>query len=253
MSETTGIEVKKYLNAAGVKTLWGQVDNYFARKTQIAELQDQINDLEQAGVLIDNETIIKDEIVGLKTNLILNLDKENNKLQLISAKEGAEAISEITLPSLTDTFLDNVSLVVIPDDEEATTSTPAGTYIKFTFDTKSGKEPIYLSTEELGIQVYEGSDYITINDGAISLNTTQLETWLGQTTTITSITTDIAGINSSIAELSGKISTLEDGLSALQTDYESAKANNFYHEALSDEDILGVIEAIENPTENPVE
>lgn len=52
-----------------------------------------------------------------------------------------------------DGILENVELITIPDDEEATTNRPAGTYLKFVFNTVAEKEAIYVNVTEL-IDIY---------------------------------------------------------------------------------------------------
>lgn len=247
------MEVTKYLNGAGVKTLWGQINEYFARKAQLAELQEQVDSLSQNGVVVDNKTIKKGEN-GLETNLILNIDTKTNKLQLIAKDIENGVINEVQLPSLEDSFLESISIVTVPSENNPEIEgRPAGTYIKFEFNTASGKTPIYLSIEELGIEVYEGSDYIEIVDGKISIKTTELDTWLNSEncTTISSIKTSITNINDNISDLSGQLTTLNGEFNTLKEQFNAAVEANFYHEALTDEEITNVIKEFED-TQNVV-
>lgn len=252
---STNVEIK-YLDYEGLELLWSKIKRIFPQTSNLGGLLDGLEDpftrqsyVDEAdnalwkkigqvetmlGGSLDEDTIIigKDDN-KMKTNLILDIDHESKTIRLVTKanpenpedKTPKTIVSSIDYtPFIKDSFLDNVSLVVIPDDDpESVSGQEPGTYFKFVFNTTSDgtqKETIYLSTEDLGIETYVGGSYITIstNDkgqNEVSLNTVQLDTYLedyisNKSATITQIRTDVRSLQSSIGEIEGKIQKLDD-------------------------------------------
>lgn len=192
-------KVIKYLDDSGLKVLWDKISNTYLRQRDViaalteygegkiivdqdhtfvqkgtfdaetSRLAEWIENVEAAqGTNIDNDTIINTEGI-LKTNILLHNDKDNHVLSLVTGADNGKGTTlsswdytEFYNEAVKDGILDSVSLVVIPEDESVEDSgQTAGTYLKFTFNTSSGKNPIYVDVDDL-IDVYEGSTYISI-------------------------------------------------------------------------------------------
>ena len=193
----------KYLDLGGLQLLWQKINNLYPRTENLVSILDALEDpylkssiynadkelldqklkeLEAAqGANIDNDTIINNEGI-LQTNLLLDIDSEKKTLRLVTKDPDSEItkaktiISEIDYsPFVKDGLLDSVNLIVIPDDEEATSGREAGTYIKFIFNTDAGKEAIYLNVSEF-VNIYKGSDYIIVEGDTSTLDTVKLDT-----------------------------------------------------------------------------
>lgn len=255
MAENTQQVQAKYLDLAGLQKLWQRISDLYPRTSNLVTILDAIDDpyihksiydadlknIEEklaeieatAGGAMDGDTIVfNNEISKFQTNLILDLDTEKQTIRLVtkdptSSTEAPKAktiISEIDYkPFVKDGMLDTVNLVVIPDDEEVTESRPAGTYLKFVFNTGAGKDAIYLNVNEFA-DIYEGSDYITIQDNKISLNTVQLDEHFEEyistsSATINSIKTQIETITTSVGDHETRIGEIETNFTTIQTSF----------------------------------
>lgn len=96
--------------------------------------------------LIDsNDKVLTQSASGLLTNLGLTY---SNGVLKITGKTSGDApldVASVNLP--VDTFLDSAEIVVNPEGQ------PKGTYLVLTFNTASGKEPIYINLSQL-IDIY---------------------------------------------------------------------------------------------------
>jgi hypothetical protein len=118
-------------------------------------------------------------------------------------------------------MLDSVSIVVVPDDEDEQTSgrTP-GTYLKFIFNvgpSGANKEAIYLNVSEF-INIYEGTDYIIIQDDKISLNVAKLDAHLEEY--ISTKSEYISGIVTRIDTAEQTIRSLQVSVGELRNEFE---------------------------------
>ena len=215
----------------------------FTRKSYVdaedTRIWTKLEQLEIAtGSNYDNDTIVLNKDSKLSTNLILDLDRDKKTIRLITKDQASvnpddpesytvkTIVSEIDYtPFVRDSFLKNVSVVVIPDDDSPTGYEP-GTYLKFVFNTQDEnghtvqEPPIYLSVDDLGFKLYRGSKYITIdaeNDGymSVKLNTVELKPLIEdyintESATITAIRSDIRNLQSSVAEHGAKVTHLEN-------------------------------------------
>lgn len=234
---------RKYLDYDGLQKLWMKInetylksnslestldnlENPYTRKsyvdTQDEALDTRISQLEAVtGQNIDKDTIIN--VDGkMQTNLILDLDPDKKTLRLVTTDTEAEKptaktiISEIDYsPFIRDGLLNNISVVVVPsEDNPAVEGRPAGTYLKFEFNTDAGKEAIYLSTDELGIQFYTGSEYITIDsNNVVSINTVKLDTYLedyiNRSVKITDIISQLQSVQTSVQAIDNRVIEIE--------------------------------------------
>lgn len=242
-------EVLDALTTFGEGKIITSEDGVFIQKGEFDEtttdLSERIEQVAAAqGTNIDKKTIINKD-GKLQTNLLLSNDKDNHTLSIVLGPdvengEDKGAIisswdySEFYNEAVKDGILDNVSLVVVPDEEdEQTSGQGAGTYLKFIFNTSSGKQPLYVNVTEL-IDVYTGSDYISVEkqDGVsqISIKTAELVNYLK--------TDDALGITSIITRLG----TAETGLANLNQTIESLQS--------SFERINAVIEQVDLNTHN---
>lgn len=263
----------KYLDYSGLQALWTKISDTFLRDSEVVkaltdtasgviekeedlfvqsktlnsakeELWEKIEEIESAqGTNIDNDTIIN--VDGkLQTNLILQNDKDNHILSLITDTENNGKGTVVSTWDYTDFYneavkdgiLDSVSLVTIPGEEtESASGQVAGTYLKFIFNTSSGKNPIYVNVTEL-IDVYTGSTYINVTKSgetsSIEINTTELVNYLK--------TDEALGIDSIIT----RIEQIEDKNSELEGLINELKA------AWDELDIVGLKEQIETNTSN---
>lgn len=260
----TSAEVK-YLDKAGLEALWRRIKQVFPQTANLGDILDTIagpdgeadpftrksyvdaedaaiwtklNQLEAAtGSNYDGDTIVMNDANQLKTNLILDLDRDKKTIRLITpdiksidpedpSKYTVKTIvSEIDYtPFIRDSFLDGVSVVVIPENEEVPGKDP-GTYLKFVFNVQdeyghpTQKESIYLPVDELGFKQYKGSQYISITpetDGymSVSLNVVEIETLIedyinSRSATITSIRTNIKQLQSEITGIGERVANLD--------------------------------------------
>lgn len=263
----------KYLDYSGLQALWTKISDTFLRDSEVVkaltdtasgviekeedlfvqsktlnsakeELWEKIEEIESAqGTNIDNDTIIN--VDGkLQTNLILQNDKDNHILSLITDTENNGKGTVVSTWDYTDFYneavkdgiLDSVSLVTIPGEEtESASGQVAGTYLKFIFNTSSGKNPIYVNVTEL-IDVYTGSTYINVTKSgetsSIEIKTTELVNYLktDEALGIDSIITRIEQIEDKNSELEGLINELKSAWDEL--------------------DIVGLKEQIETNTSN---
>lgn len=262
MAENTQQVQAKYLDLAGLQKLWQRISELYPRTsnlvtildaiddpyihksiydTDLKKIEDKIAEVEAAtGSAMDGDTIVfNDEISKFQTNLILDLDTEKQTIRLVtkdptSSTEAPKAktiISEIDYkPFVKDGMLDTVNLVVIPDDEEVTESRPAGTYLKFVFNTSAGKDAIYLNINEF-TDIYEGSDYIIIQDNKILLDTIKLDAYFEEyistksvtinsiKTQIETITTDLNSVRTSVGDHEIRIGEIETNFTTIQTSF----------------------------------
>lgn len=262
----------KYLDYNGLQALWTKISDTFLRDSEVVsaltdtasgiitdegdlfvqsktlnsakeELWEKIEEIESAqGTNIDNDTIINVE-GKLQTNLILQNDKDNHVLSLITDAENNGKGTVVSTWDYTDFYneavkdgiLDSVSLVTIPGEENVTGDRPAGTYLKFIFNTSSGKNPIYVNVTEL-IDVYTGSTYINVTKSgetsSIEIKTTELVDYLR-----TEGALGIDSIISRIEAVEDKNSKLEGLINELKTAWDEL-------------DVVGLKEQIETNTSN---
>ena len=250
--KNTNIGVIKYLDDKGLQALWNKISDTYLRDSEVLNalttygtgkiiteadkvfiqkytldevdqrLTERIEDVAAAqGTNIDNDTIINKE-GKLQTNLLLSNDKDNHVLRIVTGSEDRKGTvvsqwdyTEFYNEAVKDGILDNVSLVVVPTDEttEASNQEP-GTYLKFVFNTASGKQPLYVNVTDL-IDVYTGSSYIQVDkkngSSEISIKTTELVNYLktDDALGITTIVTKIENIEDEIASVKKTISDLQ--------------------------------------------
>lgn len=215
-------DVLDALTTAGEGKIITSADDVFVQKKTLdatkTELSERIEEVAAAqGTNIDGKTIINKDGI-LQTNLILSNDKDNHTLSIITGGEESTVVStwdytEFYQEAVKDGILDSVSLVVIPSEgEEVVDGRSEGTYLKFMFNTSSGKEPIYVNVTDL-IDVYTGSNYISVDkangSSTISLKTTELVEYL-KTDDALGITSLITRVESVESEISGLKKTIED-------------------------------------------
>lgn len=236
--------VNKYLDLQGLQLLWQRIAEKYPRKEavellvstlegkhdgDINALNKRLLELEASvGSTMDGDTIIRNEDNQLQTNLMIDLDTENKKLRLVTKDTQSDVdkaktvISEIDYtPFIKDGMLDSVSIVVVPDDETEQSSGKApGTYLKFVFNvgpTGAGKEAIYLNVSEF-INIYEGTDYIIIQDDKISLNVAKLDEHLEEY--ISTKSEYISGIVTRIDTAEQTIQSLQVSFGGLRSEFD---------------------------------
>ena len=273
-TNNANINVIKFLDDKGLKTLWDKISNTYLRDSEVMEalttygegkiitegdkvfiqkyaldevnqtLTERLEELEAAqGTNIDNDTIVNNNGL-LQTNLLLSNDKDNHILSIVTGSEYGQGTivsqwdyTEFYNEAVKDGIVDNVSLVVVPSDPEAPDAVgqAEGTYLKFIFNTASGKQPLYVDVTDL-IDIYTGSAYIQIDkkngSSEISIKTTELVNYLktDEALGITSITTKLEGFESEIADIKKTIENLQ--------------------KAWDDLNILDIIEQVETNTAN---
>lgn len=244
MSENT--EVKKYLDLQGLQVLWQKIAEKYPRTESlqtiidafedpyikksvydgdITELERRLDEITAAtNAMEDGDSIVRNEQNQLKTNIILDVDEQTKKLRLVTGDKKTP-LSEIDYtPFIKDGMLNSVSLVVVPTPDDPETETrPAGTYIKFVFNTDAGKEAIYLDASEF-INIYEGDDYISVVGDRITLNTVNLDTYLeeyvsSKSATIQGITTTLSTYGTTIQSLQVSINQFEERIAKLEGDF----------------------------------
>jgi hypothetical protein len=180
----------------------------------------------------------------MQTNLLLSNDKDNHILSIVTGTDNGLGTvvsqwdyTEFYNEAVKDGILDHVELVVVPSDpaDPDAEGQVDGTYLKFTFNTASGKQPLYVNVTDL-IDVYTGSTYINIekNNGTaeVSIKTTELVNYLK--------TDEALGITSIISRIEG----IEGDIEGLKTDIENLQ------KAWDELDIQKWIEQIETNTSN---
>lgn len=246
------INVIKYLDDKGLKALWEKISDTFLRDSEVLDalttygegqiiteenkifiqkdvldevdqrLTEKLEELESAqGTNIDNDTIVNKEGI-LQTNLLLSNDKDKHILSIVTGAEDGKGTvvsqwdyTEFYNEAVKDGILDNVSLVVIPTNESTEDSGQIeGTYLKFIFNTASGKQPLYVNVTDL-IDVYTGSSYISVEKkeghSEISIKTTELVEYLKTDAAlgITSIVTRVEGLEEEIAGIKEILTELQ--------------------------------------------
>lgn len=98
---------------------------------------------------------------GLKATIGLKYDSGSKKIVLTGIND-AEIASIDATAFIKDGMINTVELVTNPEDQ------PAGTYIKVTFNTDAGKEPIFLNVTSL-IDLYTSGNGISISGKTISI------------------------------------------------------------------------------------
>lgn len=98
---------------------------------------------------------------GLKATIGLKYDSGSKKIVLTGIND-AEIASIDATAFIKDGMINTVELVTNPEDQ------PAGTYIKVTFNTDAGKEPIFLNVTSL-IDLYTSGNGISISGKTISM------------------------------------------------------------------------------------
>lgn len=245
------IKVIKYLDHEGLVALWDKISNTYLRNSNVVEalttfgegkiivsedgtfiqkgtfdgavteLTERIEEVAAAqGTNIDNDTIVNKEGI-LQTNLILQNDKDNHVLSLMTGSENGKGTvvstwdyNDFYQEAVKDGILENVELIVVPDDETIEASgKDAGTYLKFTFNTASGKQPIYVNVTDL-IDVYNGSDYISVEKSGgvatISLKKAELVADIRDALGIDSIISRLEGVEGGVAEVKELIKSLQE-------------------------------------------
>lgn len=235
MSENT--EIKKYLDLEGLKVLWRKISDVYPRTEavnallkaledkhdeEVADINDQLRELNASiGSTMDGDTIVRNEDNALQTNLVLVKNLESQTIQLVTRNKKT-LISEFSYADFVkDGMLNSVSIVVVPEDETEQASGKApGTYLKFVFNTDSGKEAIYLDATEF-INVYEGDDYILVEGDNISFNTAKLEEYLdGSSAVITGIRTQISDAEKEIRRIDTSLQTLAADFTTLRGEFD---------------------------------
>lgn len=260
----TNVDVIRYLDHHGLKTLWDKISNTFLRDSEVLDalttygegkiiteadkvfiqkdvldevnriLTERIEDLEASqGTNIDDDTIINHEGKH-QTDLLLSNDKDNHILSIVTGK-GTQVstwdYTEFYNEAVKDGILDDVSLIVVPTDETAEASgQEPGTYLKFIFNTSAGKQPLYVNVTDL-IDVYTGSNYIKVEkkDGhsEISIKETELVNYLKTDAAlgITSITTRIDTLETELNGVKEDVLALQNAWNGLQPVIEQVETN----------------------------
>lgn len=273
MAENIQQTSTKYLDLVGLQKLWEKIGNLYPRTSNLVSILDalenpyihksvydedlknieeQLSRIEAGEFRVDGDTIWYNPTTSKhQTNLILDLDTDKQTIRLVTkdpsspvdAPKAKTIISEIDYkPFVKDGMLDTVSIVVIPDDEAATETRPAGTYLKFVFNTSAGKNAIYLNTNEFG-NTYVGSDYIIIQNNKILLNTVKLDAHIEEYISTQSVT--ISGIKTQISELQTINSQYGASINNLTTEFNTIQTS-FIELNKKVEDNSNRILAIEN-------
>lgn len=246
----------RYLDLQGLQALWDKINNLFPRTENLSTILDSLDnpyirkdvydkdisdirtgmeEIQASGVDIDNKTIVYGN-EGLETNLILDIN--GDYLRLVTKGDSGTEISSINLKevigeaAVKDGMLDSASVVVIPGDEEVSEGKPAGTYIKFVFNTDAGKEPIYLNVSEF-VNILAGDDYISIVNNQISINLTKLEDYISSSVTITGIQSKLDEHDTLLQNLSITVGGYDTVINDLKTNFQTLSNNvNTYEERI---------------------
>lgn len=104
----------------------------------------------------------------------ISIAADGTKIQL---KVGGEVFSEIDESAFVkDGLLEDVDLITIPTGDAGDDVNPAGTYLKFIFNTDAGKTPIYVNVTSLLDNINPDFSLTTVDDDFISLSGTFTET-----------------------------------------------------------------------------
>lgn len=277
MAEENNAIISKYLDRAGLSVLWDKIKLNFASKAELSTLQNEhdsdladinaeLSDInteldglkssvaETVVKAVDNVTL-KSEEGKISTALGLDIDSESKMIRLIatgsSVTDETKVISSIPYSQFVkDGILSNVELVIIEEAPEGENQTQEpGTYLKFTFNTDSGKDAIYVNVSDM-IDVYTGEGYIVVDGDKISLNYVSLKNDLTEELSSTFVkledyNSDKENINETINNNSTKIAELLDRLGVVE--------NIVADHTQSIEGIQANIEAIQSDIENLTE
>jgi hypothetical protein len=240
--ENNGVVMYKYLDSAGLSKVWGKIKDNFSTKQELADVNTQIDEIKNSITdslisSVDDLTIKAEANGKIGTSIGLDLDTAKQHINLVAL--GVNATDENRILStidyskfvLKDSFLETVEIVVISD---ATEGREPGTYLKFSFNTESGKNEIYVNVSEF-VNLYEGDSYIEVVDNkTITLKYTELVNDLkGTFATLEAmseldarIQSNLSSINALIEQITGKASQAElDALTvrvgAAETDIDS--------------------------------
>lgn len=260
MADETKI-IYKYLDKEGLSSVWSKIKENFATTIEIDNLNenltDSLNDIwlkfnEIEGLIGDSAVNSVDDLTieanngKISTALGLNLNTVAGTIELIATGKSATDENKVLsafsyAPFVKDGILESVQLVEVAETPEGSTQAP-GTYLKFTFNTDSGKDVIYVNVSDL-LNVYEGSKYISIVDNkTIELNYVQLESDLkGTFVTVENFNTAISNLNEKIATNLSSIEALQSKLGIVETQSLSNKdaidAHKLSIEALQKKDV----------------
>jgi len=135
---------------------------------------------------LNDVSILSQNADGLKATLSIAYNDQKIQLKGIEGKLISEFDASMFVK---DGMIEDASLVVNPEGK------PAGTYIKITFNTASGKQPIFINVTSL-IDVYTAGPGIDINAKAISVKKdVDDEGYL----TVSETGVKVTGINAAIA------------------------------------------------------
>lgn len=211
-------------------------------------LSERMDEIEAAqGTNIDNDTIVNKEGL-LQTDLLLSNDTENHILSIVTGKGTTVSTwdyTEFYQEAVKDGILESVSLIVIPKDEEPE-GYAYGTYLKFVFNTSSGKNPIYVNVTDL-IDIYEGSTYIDVTNGVISIKDTYVEYLKSEEAlNITGIVRRVEKNEDDIATLQTLVEQLKAAVDALDLTKINERLDDH------DNDIANIISYLENVPNTPI-
>lgn len=227
-------------------------DKTFIQKGTFDELErvlsERMDEIEAAqGTNIDNDTIVNKEGL-LQTDLLLSNDTEKHILSIVTGKGTTVSTwdyTEFYREAVKDGILEQVSLIVIPKDEEPE-GYAHGTYLKFVFNTSSGKNPIYVNVTDL-IDIYEGSTYIDVTNGVISIKNTYVEYLKSEEAlNITGIVRRIEKNEDDIAALQTLVEQLKEAVDALDLTKINERLDDH------DNDIANIISYLENVPNTPI-
>lgn len=121
--------------------------------------EDNINGHELRITTLENSKLTESDTITIKTDNYLTIDYNSENKHLSLKDKKGNIVSEIDASVFVkDGMLDSVELYSIGDD----------TYLRFVFNTTSGKEDINVKVTEL-IDIYDGQGCIDITDKIISL------------------------------------------------------------------------------------
>lgn len=181
----------KYLDDRGLTYLWSKI------KTAISNAISGVS-FPIAGVKSGEKVISLDGSNKLQATLTIGYDSTSQKIQLKGISN--EVISEFSAADFVkDGFLDSAELVEVSSSQAGTSGFPStsGTYIKFTWNTESGKSVSWVDVTSL-IDVYTAGNGIEITSNVVSL---KIDSTQGSNVTVT------AGANGLKVEVdqSGKV------------------------------------------------
>lgn len=227
--------IYKYLDRAGLEKVWSKIKENFSTKNELNSINDSLSqDLGEirgevdeikstlgnsAVSSVDGITIVDNGSGKISTSLGLELNEVAKTIDLValgnSADENNRLLSSISYSSFVkDGILKSVQLVVVeePKEGEILAHEP-GTYLKFTFNTDASTEDIYVNVSDL-VNVYEGSEYITIKDNkTIELNHVILvDSLKGTFISVEDFNTEISSLNELVESNKNLLDTLKNRL-----------------------------------------